>query len=202
LVMGSQTAFGNGPVSLAAGKFQLGGNFPIINPVNLTGGTTGVNNGIVVFTGANPFVFNNTVTLSNGTTTVQAPTAVTINGVLAGGNNLALQSGTVTLTAANTTTGQIVVAGGNLVLSGPNGRLGGTNAVNAVQTITFGGTITGGTFTLSFNGLTTGPITWSATAATLQTNIQNALLALPNIGTGNVAVAGPRPFTITFRGAL
>jgi hypothetical protein len=34
-----------------------------------------------------------------------------------------------------------------------------------VQTITFGGTPTGGTFTLTFQGVTTAAISWSATNA-------------------------------------
>ena len=45
----------------------------------------------------------------------------------------------------------------------------------AVQTITFGGTITGGTFTLSFNGTSTTAIAWSPNATTLAANIQAAL---------------------------
>src|SRR5262249_4196120 len=48
------------------------------------------------------------------------------------------------------------------------------------------------------NGQTTGPITWSATAATLATNIQTGLAALTNVGAGNVSVTGTGPFTITF----
>src|SRR5262249_42236560 len=66
----------------------------------------------------------------------------------------------------------------------------------------FGTGINGGTFTLTFNGLTTGPITWSSTAATLAANIQAALNALPNLGAGNTLVAGSGPFTITFQNGL
>jgi hypothetical protein len=58
-----------------------------------------------------------------------------------------------------------------------------------VQTITIGGTPTGGTFTLTFEGFTTAAITWSATNATLIANIDAALEALPNIGTGGVVTA-------------
>ena len=62
---------------------------------------------------------------------------------------------------------------------------------NEVQTLTIGGTPTGGTFKLAFDGYTTGAITWSATNATLLANIQAALDALPNVGTnGFVAAAG------------
>jgi hypothetical protein len=58
-----------------------------------------------------------------------------------------------------------------------------------VQTITIGGTPTGGTFALAFEGFTTAAITWSATNATLIANIDAALEALPNIGTGGVTTA-------------
>lgn len=60
-----------------------------------------------------------------------------------------------------------------------------------VQTLTIGGTPTGGTFKIAFDGFTSGAITWSATNATLLANIQAALDAMPNVGTnGCVAAAG------------
>src|SRR5581483_7837389 len=73
-------------------------------------------------------------------------------------------------------------------------------AANEVQTITLGGTPTGGTFTLLYpsgNGGydVAGPITWNATGATLAANIQAALDAL--FGTGQVVVTGTGPFTLT-----
>lgn len=62
---------------------------------------------------------------------------------------------------------------------------------NEVQTLTIGGTPTGGTFRLAFDGFVSGAITWSATNATLLANIQAALDAMPNVGTnGLVAAAG------------
>jgi hypothetical protein len=82
------------------------------------------------------------------------------------------------------------------IIEGANGRIL-TNAgvpgagTNEVQTLTIGGTPTAGTFTLTFEGYTTGAITWSATNATLLANINAALDALPNVGTsGIVATAG------------
>lgn len=61
---------------------------------------------------------------------------------------------------------------------------------------------TGGTFTLTFGGHTTGTIAWNASAATVQT----ALAALSSIGAGNVSCSsGPlpgSPVLITFIGAL
>ena len=65
------------------------------------------------------------------------------------------------------------------------------NGTNAVQTITIGGTPTGGTFTLTFAGKTTAAISWTATDATLASNVQTALNALNNVGaSGVVATVG------------
>ena len=62
---------------------------------------------------------------------------------------------------------------------------------NEVQTLTIGGTPTGGTFRLAFEGATTGAITWSSTNATLLANINAALDALRTLGTAwVVATAG------------
>ena len=74
-----------------------------------------------------------------------------------------------------------------------------------VQTITFGGTINAGTtFTLGYNGTPTGPIAYSNTAATLQSNIQTALDNNSAIGAGNTLVIAnsPTSVTVTFQGTL
>jgi hypothetical protein len=70
---------------------------------------------------------------------------------------------------------------------------------NEVQHVTITGTPTGGTFTITFDGQTTGAIAYNATASTVQT----ALEALSNIAPGDVAVTGSAggPYTITFQGA-
>lgn len=66
-----------------------------------------------------------------------------------------------------------------------------TTGTNEVQTLTIGGTPTGGTFKLRFESVTTSAITWSATNGTLLANIQAALDAHPSLGTnGCVASAG------------
>lgn len=74
--------------------------------------------------------------------------------------------------------------------------------VSEVQTVTITGSPTGGTFTLTWSGQTTTAIAWNATAAT----VQAALIALSNIGVGDVVVTGgPGPataYTVTFAGAL
>jgi len=61
-------------------------------------------------------------------------------------------------------------------------------------------TATGGTFTLTFNAVTTAAIAEAATAVT----VQAALVALSTVGTGNVVVTGNAggPWTVTFIGTL
>ncbi len=75
--------------------------------------------------------------------------------------------------------------GGILVTSGAP-----SNGTSAIQTLTFGATITSGTFKLAYKGFTTSAITWSATDATLVANIDAALEALPTLaGGGSVTTA-------------
>lgn len=76
------------------------------------------------------------------------------------------------------------------------------SAVNEVQTLTITGTPTGGNFTLTFDGQTTGNIAYNANAAA----VQSALEALSNIAVGDVTCGGGAlpgtPVTITFTGRL
>lgn len=96
------------------------------------------------------------------------------------------------------------VEGGARTLTNAGAPVAGTDEV---QTVTIGGTPTGGTFRLSFNGHATAPITWSSTNATLVANVDAALEALPSVGTGGVATAvgtmtsGIGTLTVTFSGA-
>lgn len=59
-------------------------------------------------------------------------------------------------------------------------------AVNEIQTLTITGTPTGGDFTITYAGQTTGAIAFNASAATVQT----ALEALSNIAPGDVTCTG------------
>lgn len=62
---------------------------------------------------------------------------------------------------------------------------------NEIQTLTIGGTPTGGTFKLRFESQCTTAIPWNATNVTLLASIQSALDALTSLGTnGCVAAAG------------
>lgn len=77
---------------------------------------------------------------------------------------------------------------------------GGTNEV---QRITVTGTPTGGTFTITYNGQTTEPLPYNATAA----QVQAALLALSSVpsGTSIAVTGGPLPgafVVITFQNQL
>ena len=92
-----------------------------------------------------------------------------------------ISGATLGIGAPATYSGVTNVLDGTLVLNG-EGTLAQTPTavVNAVQTITFGGTITGGTastFTLSLDGATTAAIAYSSSATGLQQNIQTALAA-------------------------
>jgi hypothetical protein len=70
---------------------------------------------------------------------------------------------------------------------------------NEKQTVTIGGTPTGGTFTLTFGGNTTNLILFDASAA----QVQSSLEALPSIGEGNVSVTKLSwVYTVEFIGAL
>ncbi len=107
---------------------------------------------------------------------------------------------------------------GNQLVPGLHGQYAGGIAapVNAQQVIQFDTGVSGGTFTLSYNGQTTSPIAYSTTPATLITNITNALT--PLVGSANFSVAqtntpGVNPerdglgntntdMTVTFKGTL
>lgn len=100
-----------------------------------------------------------------------------------------------------------IITGGQVMpgLTGTSAGVPGAGT-NAVQTLTIGGTPTGGTFRITFGAFTTAAITWTATDATLISNIDAALEALPNIGTGGVTTAdttmtsGIGDATLTFAG--
>jgi hypothetical protein len=91
------------------------------------------------------------------------------------------------------------------LLYGNGAPVAGTSEV---VTLTFGGTITSGTFKLTFEGRPTAAISWSATNATLVANIDAALEALGLVGAGNVTTAvgtmtaGIGTITLTFAAAL
>jgi hypothetical protein len=130
------------------------------------------------------------------------------SGVVCSGGALPGANVTVTFAGPLSVGAQPVISAAGSTLTGAGSPTVGlahttTGAVGAaVQTLTVTGTPTGGGFTLSFGGQTTGSIPFNATAAAVQT----ALTALGSIGAGNVVCAGgPLPgtaVTVTFAGSL
>lgn len=87
---------------------------------------------------------------------------------------------------------------GALSLTAPAGA-GGTPAVNETQNIDYTATVSGGTFTLTFDGETTTALDWDSTAGEVQT----ALEALSNLAPGDVVITlgpGPADMLATFGG--
>jgi hypothetical protein len=105
-----------------------------------------------------------------------------------------------------------VISGGKVIEGGPGAVLVNAGApsdgTDEVQTIVLGGTPTGGTFRLIYDGFRTSAINWSATNATLVGSVDAALEALPNIGTGGVTTgtttmtSGIGTLSVTFTGTL
>ena len=191
--------------------------------LTLSGGTI-QDNGLAAYTISNPVV----VTAVSTINAVLAANAFTFSGNISGTGALTKTGvGNVVFTTADTYIGATTITGGTLTLSG-GGTLLGTSAiivsnastltpptttfitpspagVNAVQTLTSSAAASpGGTFTLTFNGATTGAIQWSGTALTLTSNIQNALNLLLTIGSGNSVVTSVSGtvFRITLQNGL
>ena len=79
-------------------------------------------------------------------------------------------------------------------------QLGGTDEV---QTLTQNGSVSSGTFYVTFGGYNSATVAYNATAAELQAVIE----ALPSVGAGNVTVArsgssGSYVYTVTYKNAL
>lgn len=78
----------------------------------------------------------------------------------------------------------------------------GVDGVNEVQAITKNGTVTSGTFTITFGGDTTPAIAYDATAAVIELNLET----LDSIPQGECTVAGgpisSTPVSLTFSGSL
>lgn len=73
-------------------------------------------------------------------------------------------------------------------------------ATGEVQSVTVTGGPTGGTFTLTYSGQTTGTIAFNAAASVVQT----ALIALSNLNPGDVTVSGANggPYSVSFAADL
>jgi hypothetical protein len=119
-----------------------------------------------------------------------------------------LAMATVPTETINNVSGQRILQPGTVlakITSGPDsGKVGPYQAsgTSEVQTLTESGTISAGTYTITFNGQTTTALAFDATAAT----IQAALEALSNVAPSDVVVAGgpvhTTPVSLTFYGNL
>ncbi len=219
--------FLDGANTFTGGDNITAGTVIVGNSAALGTGLVTINGGTLQDSGRNSYTFANQVVMSGAATinAINPATTLTFSGNISGTGALTKTGpGKIALTTADTYTGATTITGGTLALSGGGALLNTASlavsnisaltpapstyvvpspgGVNAVQTLTFSTGITGGTFTLTFNGLTTAPITFSATAATLAANIQAALTALPNVGPNNTLVAGTGPFTVTFQNGL
>ena len=206
-VFGTATGISTVSTSAAHG-FQVG------QIVTITGVTPAADNGSFVVTSvpsATTFTYSNTNAGAAVGTVFGSAMAVSITPTFGSGN--------VVLASPEIYTGTTTVNQGTLTLAN-NGALVNNDTVNSTQTITLGGTtITGGSFTLTFNGQTTTAIPFftSATgvagindaANVMAASIQTALGALLNVGAGNVLVTATpvgavydTVFTVTFVNAL
>jgi len=100
-----------------------------------------------------------------------------------------------------------IISGGKIIEGavGPYLNAGAPGGgTNEVQTLTIGGTPTGGTFKLVLDGVRTAAITWSATNATLLANINTALDATFGtsaiVATDSTLSAGIGDLLLTFSG--
>jgi len=91
---------------------------------------------------------------------------------------------------------------GTLVNAAFGSKYEGPGGVNEKETLTATGTVSGGTFTLTYNAQTTTALPFNATAA----QVQQALIALSNIGPGDVRCSGGpwpgTPIVMDFDGVL
>jgi len=103
------------------------------------------------------------------------------------------EDGTPYTVTGSTTNGGNAEVDVEVVLSGGNG-------INMVQQVSLPSGLTGGTFTLSFEGQTTSNLTYDESAA----DIESALEALSNVGSGNVTVSGSDsgPWLVEFTSTL
>jgi autotransporter-associated beta strand protein len=158
-----------------------GGNLALLSPLATVAGTR-------------------TITLHDGPATddlvITAHVTDSLNGLMANFDRQGNGPGRVVVDASSTYTGTTTLQTG-ITRAEDNDALGSLKTNESVritqlipdevQTITFSPTNpASGTYLLTFNGWTTMPLAYSATAAT----VQSALEALPSIGSGNINVTG------------
>jgi autotransporter-associated beta strand protein len=178
-----------------------GGSFIAPTTANYTVSTDLQLSGSTINSGTGTLNSNGTITFL--TNVMKSPGAATLNG------NLNLGNATRTISVVdgsneNDLTINSLISNGriNKTSAGALSLTNGANSfvgLNEVQTITVPATVT--TFTITFNGYTSGAITRATADGTA---VRTALEAMPSIGSGNVTVTGAvgGPYTVTFTGAL
>ena len=160
-----------------------------IDQANLTGGPSGDILDASAFTGGS-------VTLVGGTGNDMVLGGSGNDFLTGGGGHDTLDGGGGYNTDVETADARFVVTG-----TPASATLDMGQGTDQVVTVSLTGTVTGGTFTLSYDNKQTDPLDFSASAS----EIQNALQALPNIGTDNVSVIQTEangPWEVDFREAL
>ena len=195
-ITNSTGSFATHPLTIGGqGSLTLSG----ANTYTSVGTFTNIDGGTLVL--ANKAALGTNVISSNGSNSnlVAAYGGTIQSGVAAGiavGNPIAINTGTGAL-VYNGSTASLTFSGVNpLSLTGVISGAGGLT-VSPSQTLTFGtnnssATLSGGTFTLTYGGATTSPITYTTAGTNLSVltaNIQAALSALSSIGLNNSLVS-------------
>lgn len=188
---------------------QFAGTQANLNVAQMTGSAAGLTGTVVVATGIEGATGFEICSIAAGDTCKAGVTSGGVGGDLNAPRGVAVNqsNGHVYVTEGArfrvqeyTATGEFVRAfGQDAVIAGGIGEQ--TVLLNEQQSVTlghFGGTLTGGTFKLTFNAQSTPDLPYNASAA----QIDAALEALGTIGAGNVSVSGAGPWTVEFTGTL
>lgn len=138
-------------------------------------------------------------TLQTQLRTIYPTTGVSVTGSSGGPFTLTFASPYDHINIPDITFDATTLTGGDATVSVVE-TVKGAAGTSEVQTITFYGSPSGGTFTATFMGYTTSAQAYNVSSA----NLQTALRALTSIGSGNVNVSGSAggPYTVTFAGSL
>jgi hypothetical protein len=158
-----------------------------------TGGTLG-GTYTLSFAGATTGAIAFNATAATVQTALQALGTVGTNNVTVSGTTPTTAGGVLTVTFRNALGNQNVVAmtadGTNLTGTTPGITVAtgtaGSGTTNELQTVAASGTVSGGTFTVTYAGQTTSALAYNVSPADMQT----ALEALSNLDPGDVTVTG------------
>ncbi len=197
-----ETALGANPIQLNAGfSSSVSGNVindngPLFHPgITLLGAQS------FTSTGNLSAILDGDINLNGNTLTVDdAAVNFFLTGDISGiGGITKTSSGTLVLSGQNSYTGLTQIVGGRIQANSDT-ALGASGAVDEVQSVSLGGNA-GGSFTLTFNGKTTNSLSATATAQTVEDEL-NALASIGGVdGSVDVSLAS-NVYSVTFGGAL